>query len=237
MLSTILGLILLVLVPAEAVWRSRERRPPRPKLARYRTTIVKAASLLGFLLLTAYTSGMSASDLGLGFDLQTPGLIGFAISTVVCSGLIISTLLAKAPAPGAQANDTDIFKPEGPVELTHFIFLVLLIGFAWEVLYRGFLLWWLVPMVGTILAVILAGLSYGLAHGWEDSRKGVASIISALLFSTAFALTGSLWWLILIHVTLPIVGFLAIRKQAPKPERDELGEAGALGQPANEPPA
>lgn len=222
MFSTILGLILLVLVPAEAVWRSWEGRPARSRLARYRTTIVKAASLLGFLLLVAHTSGVSASDLGLGLDLQTPGLVGLGIATIVCSGLVISTLLAKASAPGTQAKDADIFRPEGPVELAHFIALVLLIGFAWEVLYRGFLLWWLVPMVGTTPAVLLAGLSYGLAHGWENSRKGVASIISALLFSTAFALTGSLWWLILIHITLPTVGFLALRKQTPKLERDKL---------------
>lgn len=224
-------------MPAEAVWRSRQRRPARTRLAKYRITIVKATSLLGFLLLVAYTSRVSASDLGLGFDLQTSGLVGLAIATVICSGLVIPTLLAKAPAPGVQANDADILKPEGPVELAHFITLVLLIGFAWEVLYRGFLLWWLVPMVGTTLAVLLAGLSYGLAHGWENSSKGVVSIISALLFSTAFALTGSLWWLIIIHITLPAVGFLALRKQMPKPERDALDHAGAPGQRASGPSA
>lgn len=193
--------------------------------------------MLGFLLLVAYTSRVSASDLGLGFDLQTSGLVGLAIATVVCLGLVIPTLLAKAPAKGVEAKDADFLKPEGPVELAHFTAMVLLIGFAWEVLYRGFLLWWLVPMVGTILAVLLAGLSYGLAHGWENSSKGVASIISALLFATAFALTGSLWWLIIIHITLPTVGFLALRKQMLKPERDALEHAGAPGQRASGPPA
>lgn len=193
--------------------------------------------MLGFLLLVAYTSRVSASDLGLGFDLQTSGLVGLAIATVVCLGLVIPTLLAKAPAKGVEAKDADFLKPEGPVELTHFTAMVLLIGFAWEVLYRGFLLWWLVPMVGTILAVLLAGLSYGLAHGWENSSKGVASIISALLFATAFALTGSLWWLIIIHITLPTIGFLALRKQMSKLERDALKHVGAPRQSSNGPPA
>ena len=236
-LTAVLGLLLLILLPAEAVWRSRQKRPARARLARYRATIVKATVLLSLLWLVAFTTAVSASDLGLGSNLQTPGIVGLIIATVVSSGLIVSALLAKSPGQRVQDEAADMFKPEGWIEIGHFIVLVLLIGFAWEVLYRGFLLHWLVPIVGTPLAVLLAGLSYGLAHGWENSRKGVASIVSALLFATAFALTGSLWCLIMIHIALPTAGFLSLRRQMRKPHHDEQKNSVDLVQAADGPSA
>ena len=76
-------------------------------------------------------------------------------------------------------------------------------------LYRGFLLWWLTPLVGIIGAVVLASLAYGLAHGWKSRWEGLGSIASAFLFTIGFAVTGSLWWLIAIHTGLPLIALLA----------------------------
>jgi len=92
-------------------------------------------------------------------------------------------------------------------------------GFGWEILYRGFLLWWLAPLVGIIAAVSISSLAYGLAHGWQSQAQGIGSIVSAFLFTIGYALTGSLWWLIAIHTALPLVGLLAAwRARTGKPE-------------------
>ena len=213
MLSTILGLILLIAIPVEALWRTRRDRPPKTRLARYQTTIMRAAILMGLLLLAAYTENVSAAELGLGLKLDTAGLIGLGVAAIVCLGLGISTAMAKPTKQGLRSSETDILKPEDWRERGYFVGFVLVIGFAWELLYRGFLLWWLVPLVGVSVAVLLSGISYGLAHGWKNSRQGLGSIVSALLFATGYALTGSLWWLIIIHIALPVVGFAALRKQ------------------------
>ena len=108
---------------------------------------------------------------------------------------------------------SDVMIPEGSLELKYFIVLVLIIGFAWEILFRGFLLWWLAPIVGMPIAILTSGLSYGLAHGWKSARRGFASIVSAILFAIGYALTGSLWWLIIIHIAMPTVGYFALRRQ------------------------
>ena len=231
MLSTILGLILLIVIPVEAIWRMRRDQPPKSRLARYQTTILRAVILLGLLMVVAYTEHVSASELGLGLKLGAAGLIGLGIAAVVCLGLGISTMMAKSTKQGSRSSDTDILKPDGGLESGHFVVLVLVIGFAWEVLYRGFLLWWLGPLVGVVVAILLSGISYGLAHGWTSNRQGVSSVISALIFATGYALTGSLWWLIIIHIALPVVGFVALHKQhasSAHEGRESLSKAGHI---------
>jgi membrane protease YdiL (CAAX protease family) len=78
-------------------------------------------------------------------------------------------------------------------------------GVAWEVLFRGYLLWALTPRVGIVGAVFVASVAYGVAHGYKSPRQFTSSLVSALLFTIAYALTHSLWWLMLIHGGLPVM--------------------------------
>lgn len=82
-------------------------------------------------------------------------------------------------------------------------------------LYRGYLWWILAPLLGSVGAVLVMGLSYGLAHGYRGRGALAASVVSALLFAAAYALTHSLWWLIVIHTGLPLVGLRVRRSSTP----------------------
>ena len=63
-----------------------------------------------------------------------------------------------------------------------------------------------------IHAVAIASAAYGAGHGIGDKRELAGSLAVALLFTTAYALTRSLWWLMLLHAGLPLVGALAGRR-------------------------
>ena len=211
-LSLVLGLLLLVAIPAQALWRTLGDRPKRARIVRYRATIIEAVALMAFLAVVASIEGISAADLGLDFPQTTGALVGLGIAVVLVGGMITATFLAKPKQSGTDIVEAEELMPQTGQEAALFILLAFVIGFAWEVLYRGFLLWWLTPLTGIVGAVLVAGVAYGLAHGWESHRSGIASIISALLFCTGYALTGSLWWLIIIHTALPLVGMVAMRK-------------------------
>ncbi len=58
-------------------------------------------------------------------------------------------------------------------------------------------------------SVLLPALAYGVAHGYRGRTRFIGSIVSALLFTLGFVLTRSLWWLILIHIGLPLFGAFA----------------------------
>ncbi|WP_157081320.1 hypothetical protein, partial [Novosphingobium naphthalenivorans] len=139
----ILGFILLFLVPAEALWRSLSRKSARPRPTRYRLTIAKALILLLGLLVVARTEHITAAALGIGTHLGPGGYIGLAISLCLVGGLTLSARLAKPKITKRNRRQAaDIF-PENSQELRLFLIMTPLIGFAWELLYRGYLLWWL----------------------------------------------------------------------------------------------
>ncbi|SFG28019.1 CAAX protease self-immunity [Novosphingobium sp. CF614] len=210
----ILGLILLFLVPGEALWRTLRKKPVRPRTTRYRLTIARALALLLGLVVVSHAEHVTAAALGIGTHLESGGYIGLVISLCLVGGLTLSTMLAKPKIQGGDRRQAaDIF-PENFQELTLFLVMTPLIGFAWELLYRGYLLWWLTPLVGLPIAIFCSGLAYGLAHGWKNFRESFPSIVAAFLFAIGYALTSSLWWLIIIHIALPIIGYLAARRIA-----------------------
>lgn len=209
-----LGFVLLLVMPGEALWRDWSKRPARSQERRYRATIARALALLFALLMVARIEGINGAELGIGTQLGIGGFIGLAIALVVVGGLTAATLLARPDPAKVRRHPTNALMPEGPREVRLFLLLTPLVGFAWELLYRGYLLWWLTPLIGAPLAVIGASVSYGLAHGWKNARESFPSIVSAFLFTIGYALTGSLWWLIVIHMGLPLIGYLATHRAA-----------------------
>lgn len=67
------------------------------------------------------------------------------------------------------------------------------------------------PITGLSGAVVIAALAYGAAHGFKTAKQFVASIVSALAFTVGYAMTSNLWWLMLLHIGLMLLGALASR--------------------------
>jgi membrane protease YdiL (CAAX protease family) len=208
----ILGLLLIVALPWRALRGSGTSKPARSRLRRFIETIAEIIGLLLSLGLVAYLNGASAADFGLAWPPPRAGLIGLLIAALLIAGLAGATLFLKPRRGSAREDEAMRQLPQGRDELLAYLAFTPFAGFGWEILYRGFLLWWLTPLVGIAGAVVIASLAYGLAHGWKSRADGLGSILSAFLFTIAFAVTGSLWWLIAIHTALPLVGLLAGRR-------------------------
>ena len=177
---------------------------------------VEAAKLLALSLMWRKTSGedgswygRSAALLGLDLPVSTTGLIGIAAALVILAALAAAILLKRPATPSAGQSPRADLLPQTDRDTRLFILFSLVAGFGWELLYRGFLLWALTPLLGAPAAVVVAATAYGLAHGSRGIGSLIGAIISSFLFTIAYALTGSLWWLILLHVGLPLVGLLA----------------------------
>jgi membrane protease YdiL (CAAX protease family) len=147
-------------------------------------------------------------------------MIGLAVAVALVVVLAVVAIITKRKHKGRN-NDkaADRFAknqllPRTRHELTLFLVFALLAGCGWELLYRGFLIWFLVPYVGTMVAICIAALAYGAAHGYKSRKQFLASIISAFAFTVAFVLTGSLWWLMLIHTAAGFAGGFASYRAA-----------------------
>ena len=67
-------------------------------------------------------------------------------------------------------------------------------------------------MTGLPLAVALAAIAYGAGHGYKNAKQFAGSIAAAFAFTIGYALTGSLWWLIVLHAAAPVSMLFAVRK-------------------------
>ena len=208
----ILALLLVVALPWRALRASRSGKPARSRARRYIETIAEIVALLLGLAVVATLNGAGGADFGLAWPPPRAGLVGLLVAALLIAGLVGATLFLKPRRGSAREDEAMRQLPQGRDELLAYLAFTPFAGFAWEILYRGFLLWWLTPLVGIAGAVVIASLAYGLAHGWKSRADGLGSLISAFLFTIGFAVTGSLWWLIAIHTALPLVGLLAGRR-------------------------
>lgn len=211
LLDHILAILLLIVVPIRALWRSRPGRPASgTKITRYVSTIGLVTGLLALLATSWLMTGRSAQALGLAAPTSTPSLIGLGIAVVIFIALFLGK--NKKPKPsqreGIEAAQRDLF-PETPQETSLFLVLCLAIGGGWEILYRGFLLYYLPSATGLFGAIIIAAVAYGTAHGFKNPRQFAGSIVSALAFTIAYVATSNLWWLMLIHIGVMLIGAAA----------------------------
>lgn len=215
----LLALYLLLVLPAHAVWRSR--RPPRDRsrVQIYLSNITRQALLLLALAACAAWSGYTARQMGLAWPPGTAGAWGLlaAVIGVVALQVAVAVRERRMTADKRAASEAAMREqkalPSTPREMAVFAVLSVLLGAGWELLYRGFLLLVLTPVTGTVGAVTLSALAYGMGHGYNGLKPFIGSIVAAFAFTLAYVGTGSLWWLMLVHTALPLsVGWSAYRK-------------------------
>lgn len=220
MIDGLLTAWLLLFLPAYNGWRGlKPREPEGSKVMLHWRTVAFGLTPLLILALEWTAKHRPITDLGLGAPADPPALVGLGVAFALIAGLGVSSLLSKASAEDDPKAAVMLrILPQARGEWPSFIAFCLTVGVAWEVLYRGYLLWVLSPMVGPAAAVAIAALAYGLAHGVKDFKRVAASLLAAALFTTAYAVTQNLWWLILIHTGLPLLpALLALR--TPKAKR------------------
>lgn len=220
MLESLLAAYLLIIMPARSLWRSMNDSATSARASRYWKTIAEIAALLKALALISFLGGPSMDSLGLDWPLSRAGFWGLAGALVVLAALWLASNMSSKSLTGdkraeleAKAMENDAM-PQTASELRMFFVTSLFVGVGWELLYRGFPLAVLIPHVGAPAAISAAALAYGLAHGYKSPGQLAGSIVAALMFTIAYYLTHSLWWLMLIHAGIGVIGALGAYKVA-----------------------
>ncbi len=159
-------------------------------------------------------SGRSAGALGLDMPVSIYGQWGLLFVVALMTVPFIWTAIADRKKD-QKKKDEEFAQlealggvPKTGAELAGTVLVVACMGIGWELLYRGYLMLVLPPVTGIYGAVILSALAYGIGHGYQDRNQFIGSIVSAFLFTLGYVLTNSLWWLMLLHVCLPLFGVL-----------------------------
>jgi membrane protease YdiL (CAAX protease family) len=211
MLDFLLAAGLLFGMPIYALLRGRSTgHAPVDKSKRYRKSMAIIAIFLMILFVDWVLTARGFTQLGLAAPTTDAAMAGClaAVFAAILFGLAPNTKssVEKATKPDDLAER---IMPQTRDELRSFVLFSVVAGFGWEVLYRGFLLFWLSPRIGLAPAAAASSIAYGLSHGCKTMMQTTGSLVSALLFTTGYAATGSLWWLIILHIALPLAGVLA----------------------------
>ena len=155
-----------------------------------------------------YMLGRPISDLGF----VTPGGAGFWGGLILLGAMIVYLLYGWRWA--ARASDTEKTKtvesigktirylPHTPRELRNFVGISITAGIVEEIVYRGFVLWYLGQVMPLWAAVTVSSVAFGLAHSYQGPSGALRCGLIGLGFAVFYVLTGSIWLPIVAHILL-----------------------------------
>ena len=211
-LIIVVALLVGVIFPAYALLYGGKTRQllvdhPHKRMQVYRITSIQLIILMMMALLPIWVYGLAANSIGLGFMSQPFWIIGLlAISFLVLWLLNLLKITPESAAKLVKQNErVQFLMPTNIREYKMTVLLSFIAGICEEVIYRGFLLWFLLDYLPLIPAIILANLPFALAHLTSTGIKNtLGAFILALIFTGAFLLTRSLWLPIVLHILVDL---------------------------------
>lgn len=217
-LDTVLLLFAVVVMPAfSAMAGARMARTPpgqRKLMPRYWQTIARGWIVSAILIAYWHWMGRPFVWLGLDWPIGLSGWLGFGVDVLLVAGLAFNATRLRRILSGnldraRRALNQIKITPRTESELALFMLVAITAGVWEELLYRGFLIWFLAPSVGLIGAAIVSSVIFGLAHAYQGWRGIVVTTAVGLALSIMYLATNSLWWLMLAHAMVDINGGVA----------------------------
>lgn len=220
------ALVLLIGLPAYAAWdvprlsRRVESDPANARTNDYVLTIALQWALTLVLVGWWRLSARPLADLGL----ITPEGAGRWWTIVIVTAAVVFfawQAYSVTRSPDAQAkvrNQLDgqpsvrVILPTNARESQVFAALAVTAGICEEVLYRGYLLYYLRLWLPGAAAVGAAIVVFGLAHAYQGARGILLTMLAGGAAMALYLLTGSLMAPMVLHATVDLAnGFMAYR--------------------------
>jgi membrane protease YdiL (CAAX protease family) len=209
-------LLLFVVLPTYGVFETRlydaraEAGQHFNRIRFYRQTALLEWAFLAALAGAWITYGRPLETLGL----VIPGGAGFwggAALLMLFAGFLLRSWRS---AKNATATDKDRqvealgkllrYLPRTESELRSFVGLSLTAGIVEEIVYRGFVLWYLGHFVPLWAAVAVSSIAFGLAHSYQGVNGALRCGLTGLAFALFYVVTGSIWLPIIAHALLDV---------------------------------
>ena len=149
--------------------RALESSVPEARSRQYRKTTVRQWSLALAAIAVWFHAGRSVEELGLGVPSGPRfwiGLVAAAALAIMWRRMFLAAMNDEAGRERliSQLNAVRPLPPSSVGELRYFTALSITAGICEEVLFRGYLIWYLTVYVGLPAASVLSGVAFGLGH-------------------------------------------------------------------------
>lgn len=209
--------VLVIGAPLVSLWDDRVlagELAARRSGARVRAYLRATAFSWALAIVALWLRGAPTLDALTGIGLGPPADPGDWLLLALGSGfawlsrrqLLQRTTEGAAPHTAAELRPVAHLLPQTRRQLWAFRGAAVSAGFTEEVVYRGWLLGVLTPLVGPWLAVPGAALVSGAAQLQQGAKALARGTLFGLVTGLAFALTGNLWGLVVAHVAIDLIG-------------------------------
>lgn len=96
--------------------------------------------------------------------------------------------------------------PRSKKEFKWFVFASITAGICEELLYRGFLIWYVETLSNTLLAIVISSILFGAAHLYQGVKGFIRGGISGFILALILLWTDTLIIPIFIHIAVDIYG-------------------------------
>lgn len=201
-----------------------------PRLRRAAAAGVVGARERGYVLTMLTSWGLTACVLALWLAFGRPfGYLRLGIGNPLRAGIglalagayvVIAWIQRRAVLrqPDAaeivrrQLGPADALMPHTPRENRLFRMLAITAGICEEVLYRGFVMWYLAISITIIPAALVSSILFGFAHIYIGIPHVIRTVIVGAVFAVVVLSTGSLWPAVVLHAAIDLFsGDLAYR--------------------------
>lgn len=177
----------------------------------YDSTMIGQWALFGVTMAIWAGADRDWQWLGLGGTLDSRFFAG-AILTGIAIGFLILQVrqIAKATTVEleqirAQLGKLEFIIPRNGNELVRFYGLSLTAGIVEEVLWRGFMIWYLHQFMPLWGAATLSTIGFAAAHAYQGAANVPRIMLVGAAFAGLYLLTGSIWLPIILHVAVDVL--------------------------------
>ena len=103
-----------------------------------------------------------------------------------------------------QIGRADALMPHTPREYRLFQMVAITAGICEEVLYRGFVIWYLAIWITIVPAALVSSILFGFAHIYIGIPHVIRTMIVGAVFAVVALGTGSLWPAIVLHAAIDL---------------------------------
>lgn len=212
----LLALALAVLFPVRAALFGYRRLTaanpadvPRVRLWLYRQGIAIQWALAAATVALWAWQGRPWHALGVVPKL-TWGLLGVTVGIAI---VVVYVLVQRGKAledddalarVRGQMRNLERMMPRSAEEMRWFNRLAVTAGVCEELLYRGYLIWYLGHWLALVPAVLVAGLVFGFGHAYQGVRGVAVTTLVGLFMSAIYLLTGSLVACMVFHALMDL---------------------------------
>lgn len=164
-------------------------------------SVIQAVLVVGLtFLFRRFIDRRSFKGLGLA---TTPGWIGETLMGLLMGFGVMFLIFALEWVTGMSAvHLASTSMPRLALRLAGYAVMYAAVGLTEELMFRGYLLQTLREWPGTVVAVALTSLTFGLLHACNPNVSPLALaylVLAGLVFAYAYLTTGRLWWPIAMH--------------------------------------